>query len=1031
VESGNGEVVVSWTPGLLAAGDVTVYRSLVSGGGFDPITVGVSGAVYTDTDVTNGVRYYYAATERDAAGNESALSTEASALPFAPIGWAGNLEPTTITHTIGITPTGPISAQVWIDGVTNAPGQGENVWAQLGWGITGTLTDTWAWAPMSYVGDVGNNDQYALALTPEMTGTFQYLARFSSNQGEAWTYAYTGGGQKGTLLVEAAADTTPPATPTNLTVIDWSADDIVLQWDPVADPDLYAYDVFRYGAGQTAMDAVAVGRALAPSTVFTDDTVTTGETYTYTVRALDDVFNASGFSNPATGVAEPKLVDVVFEVTVPDYTPDAATIYIVGDNEMAFGAMWDPSAQPMHHLGGDTWVYTATVGDGTALQYKYTRGDWDRVENWGTLVGTANRQITVDYGTDGTMMVQNQVYNWRDPLVIDHLPATDATTWDVSSPISVTFSRMLDTGNIDDSVFVLEEQGGDIITGTFGFDQWVEVFGDPMFGTVHVTGTVVLVTPTVMLQTDQGYQVTLIKEGYVDDVTMRTDYAWTFGATAPILHLDKSVALTREPAYPGDPITYTLVLSNSGLADAAGVVVTDTLPTGVIGLDVDETITVAAGTQELLTVHALVDVGTWGETITNTAFYAHASGAGSDAAAFTVLGETTVALTKTVEPGMALDWGDTVTYTLQVHNTGSAMAADVLLTDTVPMSVTFGGFVMDNGAMLLGDTVVWAGDIAPDALATVVFTATVNADADLYGTTVTNQAALTAFNAPATEDQAGFTVKAAPALTVVKTAAPTSDLYPGDIVTYTIVLTNTGEALAQGIMLTDTLPAQLAFDGWIVQPMAATVQGRTVRWQGKLDGSDSLTFVFRASVHEETAFVPLTLVNTVSFTSDNGGSGSDDVEIQVAPPALMIHKAVTPTQDIALGGVVRYTVQVSNSEMTPASGVVVTDVLPTGVIFGGWVTRPTEGLIWSSWAITWTGTLDDGAPLTLVFTATLGTDEAFYDQTFTNVAYVTSANAGSGAAEASFTVETGTRYLYLPIMLRQYPDVGCVQCGDR
>jgi uncharacterized repeat protein (TIGR01451 family) len=347
------------------------------------------------------------------------------------------------------------------------------------------------------------------------------------------------------------------------------------------------------------------------------------------------------------------------------------------------------------------------------------------------------------------------------------------------------------------------------------------------------------------------------------------------------------------------------------------------------------------------------------------------------------------------------------------------------------MSVTFGGFVMDNGAMLLGDTVVWAGDIAPDALATVVFTATVNADADLYGTTVTNQAALTAFNAPATEDQAGFTVKAAPALTVVKTAAPTSDLYPGDIVTYTIVLTNTGEALAQGIMLTDTLPAQLAFDGWIVQPMAATVQGRTVRWQGELDGSDSLTFVFRASVHEETAFVPLTLVNTVVFASDNGGSGSDDVEIQVTPPALMIHKAVTPTQDIALGGVVRYTVQVSNSEMTPASGVVVTDVLPTGVTFGGWVARPAEGLIWSSAAITWTGTLDDGAPLTLVFTATLGTDEAFYGQTFTNVAYVTSANAGSGAAEASFTAETGTRYLYLPIMLRQYPDVGCVQCGDR
>ena len=50
---------------------------------------------------------------------------------------------------------------------------------------------------------------------------------------------------------------------------------------------------------------------------------------------------------------------------------------------------------PITQLDATTWAYTVTLGEDTVLQYKYTRGSWDMVENWGTLVGTENRHLTV------------------------------------------------------------------------------------------------------------------------------------------------------------------------------------------------------------------------------------------------------------------------------------------------------------------------------------------------------------------------------------------------------------------------------------------------------------------------------------------------------------------------------------------------------------------------------------------------------------------------------------------------------------
>ncbi len=511
---GSGEVYLTWDA-VADAASYHIYRSYVSGGGYTRIATATASTAFTDTTVTNGRWYYYVVTALDAPGNESGRSNEAAALPHATIGWAGDLEPPAIVHTIGLTPTQPISAQVWIDGLTDPPGQGAGVLAELGFGPTGTLTTTWEWTPMAYAADVGNNDQYTATLTPEMTGTLQYLARFSTTAGREWTYAFTPGGQPGVLIVLPSADTTPPTTPQNLRVADWSAEWIALEWDPVAgDPTLYAYDLFRQQVGRA--DWTKIGRVLAPTTTYTDNDVTTGQTYAYVVQAVDSSFNKSGYSNQVQATAKAKLVAVTFQAVVPDYTPADATVYVVGDQPELCG--WcNPQTVAMEQTGAITWTKTLTLTDGLAIQYKYTRGNWNINEWWGPIVSVFNRHATVSYGTDGTQLLADTVYYWRDPLVIAHQPVAGATDVPTDAILSVTLSRYLDPATLTPANLVLSDRSVEI-----GF-----------FHHTEMTATTILLTPTAALDAGVRYTVTL-KTGLAglgwdnEGVPLQRPYEWSF-----------------------------------------------------------------------------------------------------------------------------------------------------------------------------------------------------------------------------------------------------------------------------------------------------------------------------------------------------------------------------------------------------------------------------------------------------------------------------------------------------------------------
>ena len=425
ITEGDSQLDLAWNGTKDAAG-YNLYRSPVSGGGWVKLNISPLAATsFTDAGLRNGQAYYYVVTSLDSAGNESANSNEASGLPHLTIGWANLQWPPTLNHTISVVNrTDNVYGQVWIDGVTSQPGPTPGLRAQLGFGPAGSNPDdsqNWIWADASFNVDAGNNDEFFASLLPEITGSFDYVYRYSTTNGRDWLYADLNGPiptgslppNPGKLTVNSSGDTTPPAAPTGLVVTGASPSAISLDWDahPNPDGDLAGFEVYRNG-GLLAriIDAAAAG--------YTDTSVVENATYNYYIIALDTSFNRSGPSNGVTATAAPRTVSVTFNVTVPAWTPADQSVHIAGTLSRFDGSLpdWDSAAVGLTSVGSNQWAITLTGTEGVQIEYKYTLGtpDFFDVEKDGVCGEIPNRLLTLSYGSNGTMLVNDTVLNWRN-----------------------------------------------------------------------------------------------------------------------------------------------------------------------------------------------------------------------------------------------------------------------------------------------------------------------------------------------------------------------------------------------------------------------------------------------------------------------------------------------------------------------------------------------------------------------------------------------------------------------------------------
>ncbi len=113
-------------------------------------------------------------------------------------------------------------------------------------------------------------------------------------------------------------------------------------------------------------------------------------------------------------------VPVTFRVIAPNSTPAGAALYVAGSFQG-----WNPgsAAHRLADLGGGLHEITLDLAAGTALEFKFTRGDWARVEKGFAGEELANRAWTVD----GPATLQRTVTRWAD-LAPGNTRAGDVTT---------------------------------------------------------------------------------------------------------------------------------------------------------------------------------------------------------------------------------------------------------------------------------------------------------------------------------------------------------------------------------------------------------------------------------------------------------------------------------------------------------------------------------------------------------------------------------------------------------------------------
>lgn len=433
--------------------------------------------------------------------------------------------------------------------------------------------------------------------------------------------------------------------------------------------------------------------------------------------------------------------------------------------------------------------------------------------------------------------------------------------------------------------------------------------------------------------------------------------------SSPMLSPVKSANLPS--AVVGEVVTYSVSLANNNAAALTAVSLTDNVPAGTAFVPGSATVggvpvpggnpltgipvgTIAAGATVVVTFQVVVESLPSPPVLVDQASVTFTSGA------FTGTSHSNTVTIPVVQPGISLvksagvttaSVGDTVNYSVTVNNTGNIALSAVVFdpgnaySSFVPNTVMIDGVPTPGVSPLTG---VPVGPIAPGGSVVVSFDVLIVSipPNQLY----TDQANATfAFTPPGRPPIGGGTTSNVVnimnpqfSLNIVKSASGSSVVLVGDVITYTIQVTNTGIADSLNTIVTDTTTP-----GGSIVPGSTRVGGVPVAGDilaglniGTVAAGATVAVTFDVTI--QSAPPPAGLIDdfaTVSFTS--GGVPmtvvSNAVEIQVVQPMLSATKRALPPFAF-VGDVIQYVTTVTNSGLYNAESTWF-DILPEGTSF--------------------------------------------------------------------------------------------------
>lgn len=454
-----------------------------------------------------------------------------------------------------------------------------------------------------------------------------------------------------------------------------------------------------------------------------------------------------------------------------------------------------------------------------------------------------------------------------------------------------------------------------------------------------------------------------------------------------------------DPVPAGDVLTYALEIVNDGSAASSSVVLTDTFATlinssvgpagaGYVGETVVAGVATGAacsttapnGTSRALTctftsipvctagsncpvVTVQVRPGGNGGNRTNTANAVSNGTADPDhgndtaSASSTVDPRADVTVTKTANPSPVAA-GQNLTYVVTAQNAGPSQAANVSITDILPLDVTFvsatpsaGSCTTTPGANITttaGNRTVACGLTSINSGAQRTVTIVVRPNTVTRGSTLANDVSVATTTIETNGGNNTASVNATvsnPGLDLVLNKTDSIDpVAVGDDTVYTITVSNSGPSAAENVAVTDTLPAGLSFQSITtstgscpVQPAVGAIGSSVTCNMGYVPAGSSISVnvTLRGvskGVHTNQASVTSTETG-LGFENAANNSVNETTTVRTKADMQVVSK-IPSANPVNLRDDFNFVIRVRNNGgmgLAEADGVIVSDTLPANM----------------------------------------------------------------------------------------------------
>lgn len=458
-------------------------------------------------------------------------------------------------------------------------------------------------------------------------------------------------------------------------------------------------------------------------------------------------------------------------------------------------------------------------------------------------------------------------------------------------------------------------------------------------------------------------------------VAAEDDYA-TATVTPNAQSADLSLTKTVNNTVPlvGSPVTFEVIVTNNGPQNTAGVEVTDLLPSGYTFSNYSTTKgtynattgqwvvgSLLNGDSQVLRITAIVNptgnyVNIAEVTASNLPDPNSTPGNGDPTendygtATTSPLGQAAdLSLTKTVNNPTPLI-GSSVTFEIIVSNNGPQNTSGVEVTDLLPTGYTFSRFTATKGTYN-STTGKWnIGSLVNGDSQTLQLTAIVNATGNYLNTAEVTASSLpdpnsTPNNGVTTENDYAeiATVPVSPMadLSLVK-AVIGGNLSPifGATITFQVTVTNSGPQDATGVKVRDMLPS--GYEYLVYSSTSGQYYNTTGIWDiGTIPSgaSESLQIGVKVNTtgdYQNIAEVYASNELDPDSTPNNNVSGEDDISSVLLTPVPAVadlsieKKVINNILNPAVGSQISFSITLTNSGPSNATGVIVKDVLPSG-----------------------------------------------------------------------------------------------------